>query len=717
MSTSEHPARSSSQSTKPEAQRDATRIPLRVLIVEDSTDDTLLLLRELRRGGYDPQHERVDTAEGLRAALENHEWDVVISDHAMPSFSAPAALKLLQDGGWPDLPFIIVSGHIGEDAAVKAMKAGAHDFVSKDGLARLAPAIERELRDAEERRQRRQAQEALRLAEEKYRSIFENAVEGIFQTTIEGRLVTANPMMARIFGYDSPEEMMRTLHDVAEQLYVEPDRRNEFTRRMREDGRVFEFEIQFYRKDGSKIWTSTNARAVRDGSGEIVGYEGTIEDITERKRAEEDLRRSLDRLMALHEAGHLLGSTLEPEEIATRLLEIMRRISGLTAAVISLRESGQLRIWRSIGMENLEQGLRYKREVREAQQVALKNETPRSLPVAGTRGDREDEPAVGLFLPLRVRERAVGVLEVYGPGVLAENDTVEVLESLTTQAASALENARLYGELAEREKRLQDLVGKILVAQEEERRRVAYEVHDGLAQVAAAAHQHLQAFAQYHPPQSHEGQEELKHVSGLVRQTVGEARRIIADLRPTALDDFGLKSAIRLHLDTLRAEGWRIAYEDSLSDERLPAAAETAVFRVVQEALNNVGKHAGTKRVDLSLEQHPAEGPSPRGGGRIRLQLRDYGRGFVPERSASRGGPGERVGMTGMRERVTLLGGEFRVASRPGVGTLIVAEIPLLGESPGESAGGSAENVLDKPAGGKIGDPAGVTLRGVADGR
>ncbi|MDQ3284695.1 MAG: PAS domain S-box protein, partial [Actinomycetota bacterium] len=548
MNTSEHPARSSSQSTKLEAQRGATRIPLRALIVEDSTDDTLLLLRELRRGGYDPQHERVDTAEGMRTALEKQEWDVVISDHAMPNFSAPAALKLLQAGGWPDLPFIIVSGHIGEDAAVKAMKAGAHDFVSKDGLARLAPAIERELRDAEERRERRRAQEALRLAEEKYRSIFENAVEGIFQSTIEGRLVTANPMMARIFGYDSPEEMMETLHDVAEQLYVEPDRRNEFTRRMREDGRVFEFEIQFYRRDGSKIWTSTNARAVRDGSGEIVGYEGTIEDITERKRAEEDLRRSLDRLMALHEAGHLLGSTLEPEEIATRLLEIMRRISGLTAAVISLRETGQLRIWRSIGMENLDPELRYKREVREAQQVVLKNETSRSLRV-GTPGDQEDEPGVGLFLPLRVRERAVGVLEVYGPGVLAENDTVEVLESLTTQAASALENARLYGELAEREKRLQELVGKILVAQEEERRRVAYEVHDGLAQVAAAAHQHLQAFAQYHPPESHEGQEELKHVSRLVRQTVGEARRIIADLSPTALDDFGLKSAIRLHLD------------------------------------------------------------------------------------------------------------------------------------------------------------------------
>src|SRR5215210_6121510 len=674
MSTREPPASPSPQ----DPQRDEQRTPLRVLIVEDSVDDTLLLLRELRRGGYEPQYERVDTAEAMRAALEKQDWDVVVSDHAMPSFSAPAALTLLQDGGWPDIPFIIVSGHIGEDAAVKAMKAGAHDFVSKDGLARLAPAIERGLGDAEERRERRRAQEALRLAEEKYRGIFENAVEGIFQTTTGGQFVTVNPMMARIFGYDSPEEMLRTLHDVAEQLYVEPEQRAEFARRMFRDGRVFEFEVRVYRKDGSVIWVSVNARAVRDGSGEIVGFEGTLEDITERKRAEEDLRRSLDRLVALHEAGNLLGSTLEPEEIATRLLGIMRRISGLTAAVISLREtSGQLNVWRSVGLENLGPEARYAPAVKEAQEIALQSETSRLFRLDA----RGDEPVgVGLCLPLRVRERAVGVLEVYGPEVLAENDTVAILESLTSQAASAFENARLYGELAEREKRLQDLVGKILVAQEEERRRVAYEVHDSLAQVAAAAHQHLQAFIQYHSPHSEEGREDLTRVSELVRQTVGEARRIIANLRPTALDDFGLKSAVRLHLDTLRAEGWRINYEESLGDERLPAATETAIFRVIQEALTNVGKHAGTKRVDLSLEWRLSGTMAPKKSGRVRLTVRDYGRGFVPESSArgAPSGPGERVGMTGMRERVALLGGDFRVASRPGEGTLVVAEIPLL---------------------------------------
>ena len=671
---------------------------MRLLLVEDSPDDALFVLRELKRGGYRVSHERVETAGDMLAALKGGgEWDLVISDHAMPRFSAPAALELLRYGEWPDIPFIIVSGHIGEDAAVKIMKAGAQDYVPKDNLARLAPAVERELEDAEERRQRRHAQEALRTAEEKYRGIFENAVEGIFQTTLEGRLMTANPMMARILGYDSAEAMVEEVWDIGRQLYVEPARREEFARRMQKEGRVFEFEARFYRRDGSVIWASMNARAVRSPSGEVIGFEGTLEDITERKEAEAELRRSLDRLMALHEAGIILGSTLEPEEIGTRLLEIMRRISGLTAAAISLRarHAGPVEVWRSIGLEEPGLEIRKTPEVKEAIESALYREVTQVFAL----DTPESAFATGICLPLMVRERAVGVLEVYGPEELTEEGTVSIFESLTGQAASAFENARLYGELAEREKKLQELVGKILVAQEEERRRVAYEVHDGLAQVAAAAHQHLQAYAHYHPPATDEGREDLDRVSRLVRQTVGEARQVIADLRPTALDEFGLPSAIRLHLDALRADGWRIAYEDALGEERLPAAAETAIFRVVQEALNNVGKHADTKRVDISLVRRPAGplGPGEKGG--IQLRIRDYGRGFVPV-DGSGGGPGERVGMAGMRERITLLGGVFRVASRPGVGTLVLAEIPLLGDPSGRTVA----DVLSRPTAGSSRD-------------
>jgi signal transduction histidine kinase len=136
--------------------------PLRVLLVEDSEDDALLLVRMLRRGGFDPTWDRVDTAAGMEAALDGRSWDLVISDHGMPAFNSSAALELLRRKGFVDLPFIIVSGQIGEDAAVAAMKAGAHDYLMKDNLARLNSAIERELREAEMRRGSRQAEVALR---------------------------------------------------------------------------------------------------------------------------------------------------------------------------------------------------------------------------------------------------------------------------------------------------------------------------------------------------------------------------------------------------------------------------------------------------------------------------------------------------------------------------------------------------------------------------
>ncbi|HEX9022280.1 MAG TPA: response regulator, partial [Geobacteraceae bacterium] len=136
---------------------------LRVLIVEDSEEDAILLLREIRHGGYVPEFARVETAAAMKEALEEKEWDLVISDYHLPEFSALGALAVLKQSGH-DLPFLLVSGVIGEEKAVKAMKAGISDYIPKENFARLAPAIERELREAVMRRERRQALEDLRRA-------------------------------------------------------------------------------------------------------------------------------------------------------------------------------------------------------------------------------------------------------------------------------------------------------------------------------------------------------------------------------------------------------------------------------------------------------------------------------------------------------------------------------------------------------------------------
>lgn len=171
----------------------------------------------------------------------------------------------------------------------------ANSFLEFDGQPPLLLGIFRDITE------RKRAEEALRQAEQKYRSIFDNAVDGIFQTTPDGRYLTANPALARIYGYESPEQLLETVNDLNRQFYVEPGRREEFICLMREHGALSGFESQVYCKDGSVIWISENARAIRDDSGTILHYEGTTVDITKRKHAEEALKEAEARYRMLFE--------------------------------------------------------------------------------------------------------------------------------------------------------------------------------------------------------------------------------------------------------------------------------------------------------------------------------------------------------------------------------------------------------------------------------
>jgi signal transduction histidine kinase len=426
-------------------------------------------------------------------------------------------------------------------------------------------------------------------------------------------------------------------------------------------------ERRHRRKDGSLVDVEVGSSVIAYGGGEALCV--IVHDVTERKRSEQRLQRTLDALLALYEAGQILSSSLEREEIGSGLLEIARHVSDLTAAVIAFpEEDGELRIWRSTGLEALWPKIRFVPEGVAARKEVLRTRRHQAIRLRQP-GNEDGGYLVGLILPLRVRDRSIGVFEVYGPESLMEKQNQETLISLASQGASALENARLYADLTERENQLQDLIRKFITAQEEERRKVSYEVHDGLAQTATGAHQLLQAFARQHPPASEEGRKALARVLELVQQTVGEARYVIADLRPTALDDFGLGAAIRLQVEKMSSAGSQVDYEEELGDERLSAELETALFRVAQEALTNVRKHAPSARVQITLR---------RLANCIRLRVRDWGPGFDPEKVAKGGGPGERLGLSSMRERVALLGGSLKVQSRPEEGTEVMVEIPLV---------------------------------------
>ena len=210
---------------------------------------------------------------------------------------------------------------------------------------------------------------------------------------------------------------------------------------------------------------------------------------------------------------------------------------------------------------------------------------------------------------------------------------------------------------------------------EEERHHVAYELHDGLAQIAASAHQHLQAFASHYRPRSPQARHELGRALELAQHAVREARRLITGLRPTALDDFGLATALRLHVEALRTEGWTICYDQTLGSERLSPTIETTLYGVAQEALTNASKHAGTSRARLALERQEEM---------IRLEVQDWGCGFEPLAVLHEVSLGEHVGLREMRERVELVGGHLTISSRSGEGTLVVAEVPILASNEGD---------------------------------
>src|SRR5215469_3212538 len=187
----------------------------------------------------------------------------------------------------PHLPVIIVGSIIDEEFAIETSNAGAQGFLARETFE--PHLVRRTIRCSMERQIERVA---LVAEKENYYGIFDHLIEGIFRTTPDGHYMMANVALARIYGYNSPADLIANITDIAHSLYVEPRRRQEFVELMQGNDVITGFESRIYRKDKTVIWISENCRAVRDGEGKVLYYEGTVEDITERKYAEEQIRRT-----------------------------------------------------------------------------------------------------------------------------------------------------------------------------------------------------------------------------------------------------------------------------------------------------------------------------------------------------------------------------------------------------------------------------------------
>jgi diguanylate cyclase (GGDEF)-like protein/PAS domain S-box-containing protein len=264
-------------------------LPLRVLCVDDCEEDVVLIIETLKAGGYAPAYRQVCTREDVISALEQHAWDIVISDYSMPQFDGLEVLSIVKERGF-DIPFLLVSGAVGEETAVAAMKSGAHDYMMKHDLGRLVPVVRRELTEAGVRWARRLAETNLRSSETLLNSIVNTAADGIIVIDEEGMLEFVNAAVERMFGWKPLELIGRNIdcllparhRNTQQRVLADTDRRNHSLtidaereiKAQRKNGSVFSIELTF-------------------GEMQIEGrikYAGIMRDITERKCAEERIR-------------------------------------------------------------------------------------------------------------------------------------------------------------------------------------------------------------------------------------------------------------------------------------------------------------------------------------------------------------------------------------------------------------------------------------------
>jgi PAS domain S-box-containing protein len=291
-----------------------------IVIVDDKPTNLGILFDFLTDSGF-----KVLVAQDGESAIQKVEYarpDLILLDVMMPGIDGfETCRRLKANPSTQDIPVIFMTALSDTVDKVKGFSLGAVDYVTKpmqqeEVRARVTTHVT--IRNLQKKLEKQNIQ--LQQAEEKYRSIFENATEGIFQATPEGKYITANPALARVFGYSSPDELITEITNIGKQLYVEPMRRDDLVALMKREYNLSDFESEVKRKDGSVIWISENIRTVRDANGALLYYEGSVTDITERKHSEVALRQARKR-------AELLLLNILPQPIAERLKRGQRTLA------------------------------------------------------------------------------------------------------------------------------------------------------------------------------------------------------------------------------------------------------------------------------------------------------------------------------------------------------------------------------------------------------
>ncbi|MCX7000860.1 MAG: response regulator [Candidatus Sumerlaeota bacterium] len=683
---------------------------LRLLILEDSENDALLLVREVERGGYDPQWERMDTPAQLADALTHKDWDIILCDYSMPQFNALKALEMVREKGL-DIPFIIVSGTIGEDVAVNAMKAGAHDYLMKGKLKRLLPAIERELRDAKIRQKRRLMVEKHQESEKRFKDLVAMLPQTIFEMDINGNLTFANTTAYQMFGY-TKEDLQKGLN--ALQMFIPDDRERvlrDIQTQIREGiGKGKEYTA--LRKDGSTFPVITYSSLIKRND-EVIGLRGMVVDITEHKQTELEHRTFAN--LALN-----LVNAESPETFARILKDATLELFSWDAFYIAERVKGTKTFkivhtvdtidGKKVSIDELKEG---PVELKLLPQVAtgqcyLWNREPGEETILPRFGDTSRPSASLMFVQITVGEELLGVLSVqsYQPNRYTEKD-LALLKSLMDHAAPAMRRIQVEQELRDTNRRLEETLVNLQDTQkqivQQERLAAVGELAAGIAHDFNNMLQGISGYVELALLETDVKESTAKHLNNifslvdhatrLIRQILDFSRKAIMESIHLSLGSY-IKEAINL-LQRIIPENIKLRFIASPGSDWVygdPTRIEQAIMNLVinaRDAMPDGGELKIAISPFITEADKPAPYPSMPASQWVMVEVTDTGCGIPPENlprifapffTTKERGKGTGLGLSQVYGIVKQHGGYITADSEVGKGTKFAIYLPSFKE-------------------------------------